>query len=170
MQHQSGQSAEIELEQLVVFELAGESYGIPIHRVREIIRVPTITKVPRTPEFIEGVINLRGGVIPVIDLAKRFGLQSSEQDDDRRIIVVEMREWTLGMIVDGVSEVLRVDPSVVEPPSPYIVTIATKYIAGVAKVDDGLVILLDLDQVLLDDEHERLANFELAEDRSDEGI
>lgn len=163
MQQVREQSAEIELQQLVVFELAGESYGVPIQRVREIIRVPAITKVPRTPEFIEGVINLRGGVIPVIDLSKRFGLQGERKTDDRRIIVVEMRDWTLGMIVDGVSEVLRVDPAMVEPPSPYIVTIATKYLAGVAKVGDRLVILLDLNNVLFDDEHERLAHLELPE-------
>lgn len=163
-QEVNAHAVEAELQQLVVFELSGESYGIPIHRVREIIRVPAITKVPRTPEFIEGVINLRGGVIPVIDLRKRFMLAGTSDSNDRRIIVVEVRDYTLGMIVDGVSEVLRISPSQIEPPSPYIVTIATRYIAGVAKIDKGLVILLDMDQVLFDDEHERLAEIDLSDE------
>lgn len=148
------------MQQLVVFTLTAETYGIDINRVREIIRVPVITRVPRTPAFIEGVINLRGGVIPVIDLRKRFGLAppaEGELEDGGRIVVIEMGEWTIGMIVDGVSEVLRIDAAALEPPSPYIISADTRYIASVAKVDERLVVLLDLDEVFLAQEKEQLA-------------
>lgn len=147
-------------EQLVVFTLGDETYGMDIHRVREIIRVPVITRVPRTPDFIEGVINLRGGVIPVIDLRKRFRLPPPAEDeleDGGRIVVVEMGDWTVGMIVDGVSEVLRVSTADMEEPSPYIINTDTRYITSVIKSDQRLVVLLDLDEVLLAQEKEQMA-------------
>jgi len=103
--------------QLVVFSLGQESYGVDIYRVREIIRVPAITRVPRAPEYVEGVINLRGGVIPVIDLRKRFGMEKGEVTDERRIVVAELGSQTVGVIVDGVSEVLEVNEADIAPPS-----------------------------------------------------
>src|SRR5690625_5140003 len=89
-----------EQRQLVVFELAEETYGVDIYQVREIIRVPQVTKVPQTPDFVEGVINLRGGVIPVLDLRRRFGIASQDASDDARIVIIELGEQLVGMRVD----------------------------------------------------------------------
>ncbi len=146
--------------QLVVFLLAGELYGVDIHQVREIIRVHEVTRVPRTPDFVEGVINLRGSVIPVIDLRKRFLMPPGAEDADRRIVVVEMGEQTLGVIVDAVSEVLRLEGDRIEPPSPYIVSLDTQYITGIARLEDRLVILLDLNRVLHAHERDELDRLE----------
>ena len=147
-----------------------EVYAVDIHQVREIIRVPQITRVPRTPDFVEGVINLRGNVIPVLDLRKRFGLGEGEDSNDRRIIVVEMGERTIGMIVDAVSEVLRIDESLIDPPSPYIVSVNTLYIEGIARLEPDLVILLNLEKVLTEDEKERLETMELEEGEANAGV
>lgn len=143
-------------EQLVVFELANEVYGVDIGRVQEIIRMTTITRLPRAPEFVEGVINLRGKVIPVVDLKKRFGLRDSEEGRSSRIVVVDVGQQTLGMVVDGVSEVLRVTKGAIEPPSPVVTTIESDYIRGIAKLEGRLIILLDLDKVLSWEERRKL--------------
>lgn len=134
--------------QLVVFSLADEAYGVDIYKVREIIRVPAITRVPRAPEYVEGVINLRGGVIPVLDLRKRFGLEKGEETDDRRIVVAELGNQTVGVIVDGVSEVLEVDVADIDLPSEYVATVDTQYITGIVKTEDKLIILLELEKIL----------------------
>lgn len=134
--------------QLVVFSLADEVYGVDIYKVREIIRVPAITRVPRTPEHVVGVINLRGGVIPVLDLRKRFGLPPGEEDDERRIVVAELGNQTVGVIVDGVSEVLEVDTADIDPPSEYVASVDTQYITGIVKTADKLIILLELENLL----------------------
>lgn len=155
----------VEQQQLVVFHLAGETYGVDIHRVREIIRVQEITRVPRTPDFVEGIINLRGRVIPVLDLRKRLNMSSDDTTDEARIVVIEQGDQTIGMIVDRVSQVLRIDQSVIEPPSPYIVSVETHYISGIAKVDNQLIVLLDLDQVLSEKEKEHLARISQEESR-----
>lgn len=154
--------------QMVVFRLAGEYYAVDIHQVREIIRVPDITRVPRTPDFVEGVINLRGSVIPIIDLRKRFGMEAAEADDEQRIVVVELDDKTLGVIVDAVTEVLRIDRDRIEPPSPYIVNVDTQYITGIARLDERLVILLDAARVLSTEEREALARFEKEPVRDDD--
>src|SRR5690625_4204069 len=91
-----------EYREVVVFSVADETYGVDIHQVREIIRVPEITRVPRTPDFVEGVVNLRGSVIPVLDLRKRFGFESISQNKEQRIVVLEMDDQIVGMIVDSV--------------------------------------------------------------------
>lgn len=143
-------------EQLVVFELANEVYGVDIGRVQEIIRMTTITRLPRAPEFVEGVINLRGKVIPVVDLKKRFGLRDGEEARSSRIVVVDVGQQTLGMVVDGVSEVLRVAKGAIEPPSPVVTTIESDYIRGIAKLEGRLIILLDLDKVLSWEERRKL--------------
>src|SRR6266516_3972712 len=103
-------------QQLVVFELGAELYGVEIARVHEIIRLQAVTRVPRSPAFVEGVINLRGKVIPVVDLRRRFGLPSADHTRSTRIVVVEIGDQVVGIVVDGVSEVLRVSTSIVEPP------------------------------------------------------
>ena len=138
--------------QLVVFQLDAEFYGVDIARVHEIIRLQTITRVPRAPAFVEGVINLRGKVIPVVDLRKRFGLPTADHTRASRIVVVEIGDQVVGIVVDGVSEVLRVSESTIEPPSPVVAGIDSEYIHGIAKLADRLVILLDLNRVMAREE------------------
>lgn len=143
-------------QQIVVFDLANESYGIDINAVSEIIRMQDITKVPRTAEFVEGVINLRGKVIPVVDMRKRFGLADVEQTKDSRIVVVDINGLNIGMVVDAVNEVMRISESSVEPPSSVIITEESDYLRGIAKLEDKMIILLDLDRVLTEGEKSTL--------------
>ncbi len=133
--------------QLVVFTLATEEYALPITRVQEINRIVAITKLPQTPDFMEGIINLRGRLIPVIDLRKRFSLAIADYTDDSRIIVVEIGNQTVGIIVDAVTEVVRLQSDSIEPP-PMAFAIDAQYIQGVGKLDNRLLILLDLDRTL----------------------
>ncbi|RCK72353.1 MAG: Positive regulator of CheA protein activity (CheW) [Anaerolineae bacterium] len=151
--------------QLVVFELANEHYGVDIAAVESIIKMQPITAVPQAPAFVEGITNLRGSVLPVMDLRKRFGLsgrdQSSEStQDDKRIVVVSMDGMKIGMIVDAVSEVLRVQEEAIEPPPPMVTTINSAFITGIAKVGERLIILLDLAKVLTVSEKDEVANLE----------
>jgi purine-binding chemotaxis protein CheW len=142
--------------QLVVFHLGAELYGVDISRVHEIIRLQTVTRVPRTAAFVEGVINLRGKVIPVVDLRRRFGLPSEEHTRASRIVVVEIGDQVVGVVVDGVSEVLRVSGSTIEPPSPVVAGVDSEYIHGIAKLSERLVILLDMNRVLAREERRAL--------------
>ena len=145
-------------EQVVVFELAGENYGIDISHVQEIIRRPAITTVPRAPEYVEGVVNLRGRVIPVISLRKRFGLSEAEADRASRIIVLEVSGNTVGAAVDAVTEVLRVPTSAVEPPGATLTGPETAHLRGIAKLEERLVILLSLERIVeLAEAHEAVA-------------
>lgn len=144
-------------EQLVVFTLADETYGIDISTVNEIIRMQAITEVPRTPDFVEGVINLRGRIVPVIDLRKRFSLAVSEETQASRIMVVELEGLTVGMIVDSVSEVLRLPASSIEPTPTMVSGVDAAYLRGVGKWDDRLIILLDIKKVLYKGEQEQVA-------------
>ena len=134
--------------QLVVFDLASEFYGVDIGDVREIIRMQTITRVPGAPPFVEGVINLRGSVVPVVDLRKRLDLQVNEQTQETRIVVVDIAGRDVGVIVDGVTEVLRIPLSSVEPPSSMITNADSDYLRGIARLEDKLIILLDLSKAL----------------------
>lgn len=144
-------------EQLVVFTLADETYGIDISTVNEIIRMQAITEVPRTPDFVEGVINLRGRIVPVIDLRKRFSLTVSEETQASRIMVVELEGLTVGMIVDSVSEVLRLPASSIEPTPAMVSGVDAAYLRGVGKWNDRLIILLDIKKVLFKEEQEQVA-------------
>ncbi len=137
--------------QLVIFRLAKEEYGLPITKVQEINRLVPITKLPQTPSFMEGIINLRGRVIPVIDLRKRFQLAAAERSEDNRIIIVEVNGQTVGVIVDAVTEVVRLAAGSIEPPPPAFI-IDAQYIHGVGKLDDRLLILLDIDRILTSQE------------------
>jgi purine-binding chemotaxis protein CheW len=137
--------------QLVIFRLAKEEYGLPITKVQEINRLVPITKLPQTPSFMEGIINLRGRIIPVIDLRKRFQLATIEQSDENRIIIVEVNGQTVGIIVDAVTEVVRLPAASVEPPPPAFILDA-QYIHGVGKLDDRLLIMLDIDKILTSQE------------------
>ncbi len=137
--------------QLVIFRLAKEEYGLPITKVQEINRLVPITKLPQTPVFMEGIINLRGRIIPVVDLRKRFQLEVSDYNDDSRIIIVEVSGQTVGIIVDAVAEVVRLPAASVEPPPPTFILDA-KYIQGVGKLESRLLILLEIDQILTSQE------------------
>ncbi|MCH7620603.1 MAG: chemotaxis protein CheW [Chloroflexi bacterium] len=148
-------------QQLVVFDLADEGYGVDISAVREIIRLQEITHVPRTPEFVKGVINLRGKVIPVIDLRKRFGLAVEAESQDNRIVVVDIGDQDIGVVVDAVTEVLRIPTDSVEPPASVITTADSDYLLGIAKLDSRLIVLLDLRKVLSEDEQGALSEMDL---------
>ena len=139
---------ESEERQLVVFDLGGEAYGVEINEVREIIRIQEVTATPQSPWFVEGVINLRGKVIPVVDLRKRFGLEIRDETKDTRIVVVDIENTDIGMIVDAVTEVMRIPMSDVEPPSSVVSSRDSDYLMGIAKTQDKMIILLDLQQVL----------------------
>jgi len=143
-----------EEQQLVVFELSGESYGVEIGAVNTIIRMQPITHVPRAPEFVKGVINLRGSIVPVIDLRTRFGLAGFEETKASRIVVVETESGLMGMIVDAVTETLSLPTSAIEPPSSIVTSADSRYLRGVAKADDRLLILLDLERILTASEKE----------------
>jgi len=134
--------------QFVIFKLADEYYGVDIASVDGIIKTQFITIVPHAPNFVEGVTNLRGTVLPVVDMRRRFGLSMQAESKDTRIIVIELDGMTVGMIVDAVTEVMHISVEDVEPPSPMIATVDSSFITGIAKIADRLIILLDLAKVL----------------------
>jgi purine-binding chemotaxis protein CheW len=134
--------------QVVVFQVADEHYAVDISGVREILRLPEITRVPHSPAFVEVVINPRGTVIPVIDLHKRFGIEQRDSTNDTRVMVLNVSDSLVGAIVDRVSEVLTFTEEQIEPVDRLSVTISAEYITGVAKLEDRLVILLDYEKVL----------------------
>ncbi len=146
------------LIQLVTFKIAEEEFGVDILKVQEIIRMMPITKVPNAPAFVEGVINLRGKVIPVIDMRKRFGMQAAPHDSQTRIKVMDLAGQIVGFVVDAVCEVLRIKESTVEPPPAVVAGIGSEYMRGVGKLEDRLLILLDLDKLLTETELESLSN------------
>lgn len=145
-----------ELLQLVTFSISEEEFGVNILKVQEIIRTMEITKVPRAPEFVEGVINLRGKVIPIIDLRRRFNLAPKPHDKNTRIIVIEINNIIVGFVVDAVSEVLRIPASTVEPPPPVVAGVDSDYVSGVGKLQERLLIMLDLDKLLSSEDMEML--------------
>lgn len=136
-----------DLLQVVSFVVGGEEFGLDILRVQEIIRIQALTRVPNSPHFVDGVINLRGKIIPVIALRKRFGLEELAHDRQTRIVVSETNGAVLGFIVDSVSEVLRIPADTVEPP-PRLGKVEREYVSGVGKLDNRLLILLDVDRLM----------------------
>jgi purine-binding chemotaxis protein CheW len=134
--------------QLVAFKLHGEEYGMNILNVQEINRLLDITRVPKAPYFIEGVINLRGNVIPVLDLRKRFGLPERTNTDSTRVIITKLEDSVVGMVVDAVSEVLRINDSSIEPPPSIMGNLDIEFIDGVGKMGDRLIILLNIPKVM----------------------
>lgn len=135
-------------EQLVTFSLGSEEFGVDIMRVQEIIRIPPITRVPKAPNYVEGVINLRGNVIPVVSLRTRFGMPRVEDTDLSRIIVLQVKTKVFGIRVDEVTEVLRLDSEGIEPPPPIALGLDSQFIRGVGKIGERLLILLELDQIM----------------------
>ncbi len=151
------EDATIEREgKYLTFSMADEEYGIGILKIKEIIGMMPVTQVPQTPDFIKGVINLRGKVIPVIDLRARFGMETIDYNDRTCIIVVEIncqeRTVQIGIVVDSVSEVLNVKNDEVEDTPAFGTRLDTEYISGMAKIQGGVKILLDIDKVLNTDE------------------
>ena len=141
---------------MVSFQLGEEEFGVDILKVQEINRMLEITKVPNSPIFVDGVINLRGKVIPILNLRQRFGLERKEIDKKTRIVVVDIDGKVVGVVVDAVSEVLRLPTDTVEPPPPMVAGIESEYIKGVGKLENRLLILLDLNKLLTTEEKELL--------------
>jgi purine-binding chemotaxis protein CheW len=147
-----------ELLQLVSFVIGSEEFGVDILYVQEINRMLQITQVPNAPEFVSGIINLRGRVIPVIDLRCRLGLPPKEHDNNTRIIVIEVNGKTIGFIVDAVKEVIRIPQNITEAPPEIVSGINSDFIKAVGKLDDKLLILLDLNKVFNADEKELISS------------
>jgi purine-binding chemotaxis protein CheW len=142
--------------QVVGFRIGNETYGVRIGSVREIVRVPEITSVPNAPEAIEGVINLRGKIIPVMDLRKRFGIEAVQSDKKNRILVVELDNKLLGLIVSSASEVLKIPPSEIAAPGTVFAEGESSYVTGVGKLKGRLIILLDIARLLRQPEFKKL--------------
>lgn len=142
--------------QLVSFRLGDEEYGVGITKVREIILMGEITRIPQTPHYVKGLINLRSTVIPVIDLRIRFGLTEAELTDESRIMVLNVADKTIGIIVDAVSEVLRISNEHIAPPPPTVAGLGREYLTGLVKLDDRLLILLDIDKIFGREETEAM--------------
>jgi purine-binding chemotaxis protein CheW len=136
------------LLQLVTFTLGSEQYAVDILKVQEINRMSDIARVPNSPAYVEGVINLRGRVIPVVNLRDRFGLAEKARDEQSRIMIMDIQGLTIGVMVDAVSEVLRIPASTVEPTPPMATEISSRFIRGIAKLEDRLIILIDMDQLI----------------------
>jgi len=142
------QASHEDLLQLVSFNIGEEEFGVDILRVQEINRMTHVTRVPNTPEYVVGVINLRGKVIPIIDLRLRLGLPKKAYEKDTRIVVVEIDNKVIGFIVDSVNEVIRINKNIAEPPPPMVSGIDSDFITAIGKLQDRLLILLDLHRVI----------------------
>ena len=145
-----------ELIQLVSFMLSDEEYGVEVLKVREIIRMPPITKMPNAPPHVEGIINLRGSVIPIVSLRKRFGLMEADCSSHTRIMVMDVAGGLTGLIVDSVSEVIRIRSSEIQPPPHMILSggISQEFITGVFNHAERLLVIIDVDLMFSDDERE----------------
>lgn len=160
--HKGPQHVSDERVQIVSFALGSEEYGVDISQVQEIIRMVEITHVPRAPRFMEGVINLRGQLIPIIDLRTRFAMPRADHTKATRIVVTEIGNKRVGIVVDSVSEVLNIPLDQVENAPDMIAGVGTEYIQGVGKVGERLIILLDLTMVISTEEKAQLETTELA--------
>ena len=147
--------------QYVVFELGKEEYGIDIMNVKEIVPYQESVKIPNAPAFVKGIINFRGNVIPIVDLKKKFNLPESEIDSDTRIIVIYFEDKLIGFIVDEASQTLRLEDENIDPTPDVISSVDRRYITGVGKQDNRLIILIDLEKVLTEEEKARIDNLEV---------
>ena len=144
-----------ELIQLVSFMLADEEYGVEVLKVREIIRMPTITKMPNVPSHVEGIINLRDKVIPIISMRRRFNLMENEKNSQTRIIIMDVCGTLTGFIVDAVSEVIRIHSSEIQPPPSMMLSGGgQEFITGVFNHAERLLIIMDIDRMFSDDERD----------------
>lgn len=142
--------------QVVGFRIGSETFGVRISNVREIVRVPEITAVPNAPDYLEGVINLRGKIIPVMDLRKRFGQAEIQPDKKNRILVVDFEGKLVGLIVNAASEVLKIPPSEIETPGSLLQEGEAGFVTGVGKLNGRLIILIDLNKLFQKGEWKRL--------------
>lgn len=147
-------------QQFVVFGLANEKYGVPVEQVESIERLTPITRVPKTLPFIKGVMNLRGVVVPVIDVRERFGFAVSESTDETRIIVAKVEDVVVGLIVDSVHDVLTVSSANIEEPPAMVGGIQAAYLNGIAKVGEDLFVLVNLNKILSETESRQLQEAE----------
>ncbi len=148
-----------EIKQYVGFILGNEKYAISITDVEEIIRLTEITPVPKAPDFIEGIINLRGRVIPVADLKKRINLGEANYDDKTRIVVVMLREKRMGLIIDSVEEIIRIESDQIEQAPALTMSMDASYVEGVAKTDKAMIIILNIHKIFTSDEQDMLGFF-----------
>ncbi|WP_246625029.1 chemotaxis protein CheW [Fictibacillus nanhaiensis] len=135
-------------QKIIIFQLKDEEYAIPVEDVKSIERMQHITRIPRTIQFVKGVINLRGVVTPIIDLRSRFDIEESDYTDTTRIIIVSVGTIEVGLIVDSANDVIDIDTAAIEPPPEVVGGVDAEYIKGVAKIDKRLLVLLDLEKVL----------------------
>lgn len=149
-----------ELIQLVSFMLADEEYGVEVLKVREIIRMPVITKMPNVPQHVEGIINLRGKVIPIISMRTHFNLMEIENNLQTRIIIMDVCGSLTGFIVDAVSEVIRINSSEIQPPPTVTISggVSQEYITGVYNHGERLLVIMDVDLMLSEDERKSLGD------------
>lgn len=150
------QGVQEELCQLVIFWLGKEEFAVFINQVQEIVRLLPITPLPKVPAFVEGIVNLRGNIVPILALRKKFNLEQGEHTKDTRIIVVNIEGAMIGMIVDSVSEVFRISKNVIEPAPPLISNVEAEFVHGVANINKRLIILLDLKKILTKEERKTL--------------
>ncbi|HHX02225.1 MAG TPA: purine-binding chemotaxis protein CheW [Firmicutes bacterium] len=159
--------------QLVVFRLASEEFAFEITQVREIIKPPSITVLPHVSEYIEGVTNIRGEIIPIISLRRRFSVPETERTPETRVIIVEFDQTSVGFVVDAVTEVMRIPEGTVKSPPRTVAGLRSEFLKGVAQVDERLIILLEVGKILTSEEQIELKNLEnvrneLAETREGE--
>jgi purine-binding chemotaxis protein CheW len=151
-----------ELRQFISFSVGEEEYGLELLRVKEVIRVGEIAWLPKAPSFVKGIINLRGDVIPIIDLRDKFGLETREQTAQTRVIVVEVEGRLMGMVVDAASQVVRIAEDQIDAPPPVLGGLSQEFITGVGKTEEKLVILLNVDAILTMDEKVALSSLDPA--------
>ncbi len=137
---------------LVTFRLGSGEYAIDIMQAKEIIKMEKITLIPNAPYFVEGVINLRGNIIPIIDLKKRFNLEESEGDKNTGIIIAKIEDVDMGIMIDSISKVVSIANSDIQPPPSMLQGIGQRYIKGVGKLEDKLLVVLDLDKLFTNEE------------------
>jgi purine-binding chemotaxis protein CheW len=144
-------AVETEIEQYLTFTLDGEQYAADVSRVREVLELLPLTKLPRMPEYMKGVINIRGSVVPVVDLRQKFGMSAVEETVDTSIIVMDVgdgeKRMTVGCLTDSVEEVIEIMPESVEPPPSFGTKVDTEFISGIAKRDEQFIIVLDINRV-----------------------
>ncbi|NMA65742.1 MAG: purine-binding chemotaxis protein CheW [Clostridiaceae bacterium] len=143
-------------QQLVKFQIADQAFGIGITDIFQIIKPQEIFKVPNTPPFIEGLLNLRGKVLTVFNLRKRFNMPVKENDEDTKILIVNSNDMLLGFIVDSVKEIIRVPDEDITPVPPTLESFDKRFLSGVAKLDDKLILMLNLEKVLTPDEEQKI--------------
>ncbi len=146
--------------QAVVFVLNNSYYGVPILQVQEIVKMTEITKLPNTPKFVEGIVNLRGQIIPIIDLRRRFNLPVAKVDENWKILILKIDEVQFGVMVDQISEVEKVPTSLIEVPPKVVSGVRGEFINGIAKTNERLLILLDIEKILSVEEIEILHEIE----------